>query len=327
LRITSRALLWFAACAIIAGCATAPKGPQRVGGYYQNDGPPDRVPVDLAQVPDAVPRVEPLHPYANRPYVALGKSYTPLTADVPFRQRGYASWYGRQFHGNRTSSGELYDMFAMTAAHPTLPIPSYARVTRVKNGASVIVRVNDRGPFKDDRIIDLSYAAATRLGIADAGTGEVEVERLPNADIASGRCCQPVQVAAAPAPAPTLAPEPVATALPVVAVGADSGAPLPELAAVPLPPAPRAAAPNDPRWSVQLGAFTLPANAESLRDRIAQELARIATGADAVDAPRVERHGSIFRVLIGDLVDRAAALALAQRLERMLNREATVFAR
>ncbi len=297
------------------------------------------MPVDLAKVPDAVPRVEPLHPYANRPYVALGKTYTPLAADVPFRQRGYASWYGRQFHGNRTSSGEIYDMFAMTAAHPTLPIPSYARVTRVTNGASVIVRINDRGPFKDDRIIDLSYAAATRLGIADAGTGEVDVERLTNADIASGRCCQRTQVATAPAPvlAPAPDPEPVATALPIASADASSGAPLPEIAPALLPPAPNATAPaataptatapNETRWSVQLGAFAQAANAESLRDRIAQELARIATGADAVDQPRVERHGSIFRVLIGDLVDRAAALALSHRLERMLNRETTVFAR
>lgn len=328
-RITSRAALWFAACAVVAGCATVSKPPQRAGGYYQNDGPPARVPADLAKVPDAVPRVEPLHPYANRPYVALGRTYTPLAADVPFRQRGYASWYGRQFHGNRTSSGEIYDMFAMTAAHPTLPIPSYARVTRVKNGASVIVRINDRGPFKDDRIIDLSYAAANRLGIADAGTGEVEVERLTNADIASGRCCQRTQVATAPAPvsAPAPEPEPVATALPIAAADASSGAPLPEIAPAPLPPAPTATAPNETRWSVQLGAFAQAANAESLRDRIAQELARNATGGDAVDQPRVERHGSIFRVLIGDLVDRAAALALSHRLERMLNRETTVFAR
>ncbi|MGE5337904.1 MAG: septal ring lytic transglycosylase RlpA family protein, partial [Gemmatimonadota bacterium] len=185
--MTRHTLLWLAACALVAGCATAPKAPPRGGGYYQNDGPPAQVPADLAGVPDAIPRVEPLNPFANRPYVALGRTYTPLNGDAPFRQRGLASWYGRQFHGNRTSSGEIYDMFAMTAAHPTLPIPSYVRVTRIRTGASVIVRVNDRGPFKDDRIIDLSYAAASRLGFADVGTAEVEIERLTNADIASGR--------------------------------------------------------------------------------------------------------------------------------------------
>jgi rare lipoprotein A len=181
-------------CAVLlAGCGSAPKR----SVYYQDDGPPDRAPADLADAPDAVPRVEPLNPRANRPYTALGRSYTPMTADVPFRQKGAASWYGRQFHGNRTASGEIYDMFAMTAAHPTLPIPSYVRVTNPRNGRSVIVRVNDRGPFKDGRIIDLSYGAATRLGLAAAGTGEVEVERLTFAQIASGEWRAPSATASA----------------------------------------------------------------------------------------------------------------------------------
>jgi rare lipoprotein A len=182
LKALDRSLPLVLCAALLAGCGS----PSKRGAYYQGDGPPDRIPADLAEAADAVPRVEPLHPRANRPYTALGRSYTPLTADVPFRQKGAASWYGRQFHGNRTASGEIYDMFAMTAAHPTLPIPSYVRVTNLRNGRSVIVRVNDRGPFKDSRIIDLSYGAATRLGIAAAGTGEVEIERLTNAQIASG---------------------------------------------------------------------------------------------------------------------------------------------
>jgi rare lipoprotein A len=315
---------------LLTGCSTTPKAPQRSGGYYQNDGPPAQVPVELANVPDAVPRVEPLHPFANRPYVALGRSYTPINSDLPFRQRGFASWYGRQFHGNRTSSGEIYDMFAMTAAHPTLPIPSFVRVTGIKNGLSVIVRVNDRGPFKDDRIIDLSYAAATRLGFASAGTGEVEVERLTNADIASGRCCTRTGVANAPPPANPAPADPVAAAIPVAETATTATALLPELTAAPSPqPAAAAPAPASSRWSVQLGAFAQAANAESLRDRIAEELARAAGAVpDSVDQkPRVERHGSIFRVLIGDLVDRASALQLAQRLERILSRETTVFSR
>ena len=168
--------------ALILGCGTSP---QR-GGYYQNDGPPDRAPSDVASTPDAVPKVEPFLARANRPYVALGRSYTPLTTDVAFRERGLASWYGKQFHGNRTASGEIYDMFAMTAAHPTLPLPSYVRVTGVRSRQSIIVRVNDRGPFKLDRVIDLSYAAASRLGFVAAGTGQVEIERITNAQIASG---------------------------------------------------------------------------------------------------------------------------------------------
>ena len=181
-------------CAVlVAGCGSTTKR----SVYYQDDGPPDRIPADLTDAADAVPRVEPLNPRANRPYTALGRSYTPMTADVPFRQKGAASWYGRQFHGNRTASGEIYDMFAMTAAHPTLPIPSYVRVTNPRNGRSVIVRVNDRGPFKDSRIIDLSYGAATKLGIAAAGTGEVEIERLTFAQIASGEWQAPSATAPA----------------------------------------------------------------------------------------------------------------------------------
>ena len=170
---------------VLAGMLTACGTTQR-GGYYQNDGPPDRAPSDLASVLDAVPRIEPFLARANRPYVALGRSYTPLTTDVAFRERGAASWYGRQFHGNRTASGEIYDMFAMTAAHPTLPIPSYVRVTGTRSRQSVIVRVNDRGPFKSDRIIDLSYAAASKLGFVAAGTSQVEIERITHAQIASG---------------------------------------------------------------------------------------------------------------------------------------------
>ncbi len=315
---------------MLVACGTAPKAPQRSGGYYQNDGPPAQVPADLANVPDAVPRVEPLHPFANRPYVALGRSYTPLNSDTPFRQRGFASWYGRQFHGNRTSSGEIYDMFAMTAAHPTLPIPSFVRVTNVKNGSSVIVRVNDRGPFKDDRIIDLSYAAATRLGFANAGTGEVDVERLTNTDIASGRCCVRTEVASTPKPATPMPAEQVATAIPVADIVTPATAALPDVTAAPMTaPAAAPPAPAASRWSVQLGAFAQAANAESLRDRIVEELARNAGAIpDPADQkPRVEHHGSIFRVLIGDLVDRAAALQLAQRLERVLSRETTVFSR
>ncbi len=147
------------------------------GGYLAGDGPGD-TPDDLDSIPDAVPRNEPLHRYANRPYVALGESYTPLTSIGDYKKRGIASWYGKKFHGQRTSSGEVYDMYAMTAAHPILPLPSYVRVTNISNKKSVIVRVNDRGPFMHDRLIDLSYVAAHKLGIIGAGSGEVEVESI-----------------------------------------------------------------------------------------------------------------------------------------------------
>jgi rare lipoprotein A len=161
---------------VVAGCSSTP--PQRPGGYYKDDGPHANPPTNLASIPDAVPRSEPLHKYANRPYEVFGRKYTPLAAVQPFSQRGLASWYGKKFHGQKTSSGEVYDMYKMTAAHPTLPIPSYVRVTHSGSGKSVVVRVNDRGPFHAGRIIDLSYVAAYKLGYIGAGSAQVEVEAI-----------------------------------------------------------------------------------------------------------------------------------------------------
>jgi peptidoglycan lytic transglycosylase len=157
----------------------APGEPQaRGGGYYKDDGPGSAPPPNLAQIPDAEPKAEPPHRYANRPYKVFGTEYVPLADARGFKQRGVASWYGRRFHGQKTASGELYDMYAMTAAHPTLPIPSYARVTNLANGRSVVVRVNDRGPFHSSRVIDLSYAAAYKLGYIQAGSAQVELESV-----------------------------------------------------------------------------------------------------------------------------------------------------
>jgi rare lipoprotein A len=148
------------------------------GGYLEGDGPGIDAPPNLEATPDAVPRNEPLHRYANRPYVALGQTFTPLTAPGNYKEHGIASWYGKKFHGQHTSSGETYDMYGMTAAHPTLPIPSYARVTNLTNNKSVVVRVNDRGPFLHDRIMDLSYTAAYKLGLVGKGSSQVEVESI-----------------------------------------------------------------------------------------------------------------------------------------------------
>jgi len=156
---------------LIGGCAT------------QRDGAPESPPPGLAQRPDAEPRIEALRVGgANKPYEVLGRRYVPLTADVPFNQTGGASWYGRKFHGKPTSSGEAYDMYAMTAAHATLPIPSYARVRNPANGREVVVRINDRGPFADGRVIDLSYTAALKLGVL-GGVAPVEVRRITHAEI------------------------------------------------------------------------------------------------------------------------------------------------
>lgn len=172
----------FAVVLALAGCSTTPPAKQVSsaprGGYYLDDGPDANPPANLDAVPDAVPRREPLNPSANRTYVALGKTYTPQTSAGGFREEGVASWYGRRFNGKKTSSGERYDMYAMTAAHPTLPIPSYARVTALDSGKSVVVRINDRGPFHSSRIIDLSYTAAYKLGFVNHGSARVRVEGL-----------------------------------------------------------------------------------------------------------------------------------------------------
>ena len=156
--------------------STTPIAQSKRGGYLEGDSPGADVPANLDTIPNAVPRVEPLHRFANSQYTALGKTYTPLTTPGRFKERGIASWYGKKFHGKRTASGEIYDMYGMTAAHPTLPVPSYARVTNLSNKKSVVVRVNDRGPFLRERIIDLSYVAAYKLGIVDNGSAEVVVE-------------------------------------------------------------------------------------------------------------------------------------------------------
>jgi len=166
-----RVLARLALAAALSGCSTP-------GGYYKGDGPGGKPPVDLDKVADAKPRSEPLSRGANEPYTALGRKYAPYTSLQAYRQRGVASWYGRKFHGKPTASGERYDMYAMTAAHTILPIPSYARVTNLANGRSVVVRINDRGPFQSDRIIDLSYAAAYKLGYITAGSTKVEVEAI-----------------------------------------------------------------------------------------------------------------------------------------------------
>ena len=160
-------------CVLLVACGSTNKG-----GYYKDDGPERNPPSNLDRVQDAKPRAETLNNAANRPYVVFGKKYVPLTKVQPFHQSGVASWYGKRFHGQKTASGEPYDMYAMTAAHPILPIPSYARVTSVRTGKQVIVRINDRGPFHSGLIIDLSYAAANRLGFIGTGSGEVDVEAI-----------------------------------------------------------------------------------------------------------------------------------------------------
>ena len=185
-RLRAGLLAWCAVGAValgLFGCASKPGAP----ASPRQDGPPLSVPPNLADLPDVVPQIEPIKPGGpNKPYVVLGQSYEPLQGDVEWNEKGGASWYGNKFHGRRTASGELYSMFGLTAAHKTLPIPSYVRVRNVRNGKEVIVRVNDRGPFHPGRVIDLSYAAAARLDIVSHGVGQVEIARLTFDEIRSG---------------------------------------------------------------------------------------------------------------------------------------------
>ena len=258
--------------------------PARPGAYYQDDGPGANPPNNLEAIPDALPRLEPLHRFANRPYTVFGHDYVPATRLTSYRERGLASWYGRKFHAQKTAIGESYDMYAMTAAHPTLPLPSYARVTNLANGRSVVVRVNDRGPFHPGRIIDLSYAAAYRLGIAQKGSGEVEVESiLPGAA---------PPLLAGPLPPVAASEVPSAMALPI---GQEAGG-----------------------YVTQIGAFANYANAQEFVARLANQ-----TGSLGVE-PRVRQDADLFRVYVGPYSTREEARRAADRLRDALGLDSTV---
>jgi rare lipoprotein A len=281
--------------------AAAPSKPPSVAkpGYYKDDGPGESVPANLDSIPDAVPRAEALHRFANRPYTVFGREYVPATTLRPYRERGIASWYGRKFHGEKTSTGEVYDMYAMTAAHPTLPIPSYARVTGVASGRSVVVRVNDRGPFLHDRVIDLSYAAAHRIGIAQKGSGEVVVEAiLPG---------EAVLVAAAPLP-------PLAVASSVPGASGVTTAPVAVVAAPDPIPVQSAAG----GFVVQLGAFGSFPNAQNFVEHVQNQI-----GTAQVE-PKIRQVGGLFRVYVGPYADRDEARRAAERLKTAFGFATTV---
>jgi rare lipoprotein A len=235
-----RQIALFSILLVITACSSTPR---RDGGYYQDDGPHASAPVDIWQVPEPVPKYEPLSKYGNKPYTVFNKTYSPLADAKDYRERGVASWYGRKFHGQRASSGETYDMYALTAAHKTLPLPSYARVRNLTNNRSIVVRVTDRGPFIDNRLIDLSYTAAARLGILGTGTGLVEVEGLIPGE--------------SPPDSRLAAREPLgAEAKPVNIAGIIAGTP------------DRAPPATAPQLYVQAGAFTNLDNARALRARL-----------------------------------------------------------
>ncbi len=296
------------AITLLSACGTPPKREApatptpttKGGGYYLDDGPGANAPANLDAIPDAVPRAEPLHRGAVRPYTVMGRNYTPMTAVVPYRARGVASWYGRRYHGKPTSSGEIYDMYAMTAAHTTLPIPSYARVTHFASGKSVVVRINDRGPFIDNRLIDLSYTAAHKLGVLAGGSGLVEVETIiPGAPPS----VPPPAVEAPRSPAPAVAAAPVPPPLPTEAerqipMAADSGG-----------------------IYLQLAAFGAKDNAEAYAGRLRAEQPWLA------QQLQVYARDGLFRVHAGPFTNHNDARQAADRISQAMGIKPLVLVR
>ena len=249
------------------------------GGYYLDDGPGESPPPDIDAIPNAIPRYDPPLARANRPYTALGMAFTPMTEYQPYKESGIASWYGKRYHGQKTSSGEPYDMYGMTAAHATLPIPSYVQVTNLENGRSVVVRVNDRGPFHPDRLIDLSYAAAYKLRLVEQGSGRVQVESI-----------DPRAMGAAAKNAITTQPETSSgnTKEAIADVAVKGGA------------------------YVQLGAFKQRENADQLRDRITR------SGLAPTGQVESWYNEGIYRVRLGPFGKREDAEQAAAAISRSL---------
>ncbi|MBL8353200.1 MAG: septal ring lytic transglycosylase RlpA family protein [Burkholderiaceae bacterium] len=322
----------------LAGCASSPPATRSTWPTDPGrDGPGTNPPPDLLAVPDAEPRVEPVRAGGpNKPYAVLGQTYTPLAGDPPLVERGLASWYGNKFHGRGTANGETYNMYAMTAAHKTMPLPSYARVRNPANGREVVVRVNDRGPFHGDRVIDLSYTAALKLGLL-GGVAPVEVERITYEAIRTGAWRAPagsgvVMAQGLPqtgglglpdpaAPMAEPAADPIgeiarrtmalpAPAAPAPPAAAPAAAPyvVPAAAAV----AARAAAKSAPGFWLQLGAFTRHDGAVAYQQRVAQEADWLAP------LLAVFNERKLHRLQAGPYASRADALSAASRLRETL---------
>lgn len=295
------AILLAAVLFVLAGCSGTPeRDPRPLGdAAYDSYPEPDDIPQDLALIPEPEPRDEAPSRYGNPPeYEVFGQRYRTLRTSDGFEEEGVASWYGTKFHGRRTSSSEPYDMYAMTAAHKSLPLPSYVEVTNLDNQKQVVVRVNDRGPFVDGRIIDLSYAAAHRIDMTDAGVARVRIRAVGPGDTELKRIA-----AAEPLPAPG-SPD-GAEAVPASGSEADAAVePMAEARDV-------NGTLSDERRFVQVGAFAERYSAEQVRDDLR------ALGFEAVRISSVERdNGSdLHRVRIGPLPDGDAVRAITDRLQ------------
>jgi len=286
----------------LAACSSTPREPAVPAPIPGPPPVPAAPPPAPDGIPDAVPRIEPRARNGNPPfYDVFGKRYYVLSSSVGYWERGVASWYGPGFHKVRTSTGEPYDMYGMTAAHRTLPLPAYVRVTNLQNGRSVVVRVNDRGPFVGNRIIDLSYTAAAKLDMLRNGTAMVEI-----------RTIDPT----APPPAITASSISPAAAAPTATMPAASGAaasppPAAPLTIVPAAQAGSSAAATVPPLFVQAGAFADPANAERLAERLrGGNLGKVFVRDDQIAGRRM------YRVRIGPVPDVAEFDRVVAALER-----------
>ncbi|MCF8157963.1 MAG: septal ring lytic transglycosylase RlpA family protein [Burkholderiaceae bacterium] len=280
---------------------------KKSGGYYLDDGPGDNPPANIDAIPDAVPRVETLLVRANKPYVALGNSYTPMTEYQPYKKRGVASWYGKRYHGQKTSAGEVYDMYGMTGAHTVLPLPSYVRVTNPENQKSVIIRINDRGPFHSDRLIDLSYAASYKLGLAGKGSGIVDVEAIDPRKFVQNAPPASAPKAMPPTEASSVIVEPLKTAnIPAPTVIESTSSSTSPSTQGKLTPPPVSGA------FVQVGAFKSAENAELLSRKI--------TGQNLVENTPVNSwyNQGIHRVRIGPYANRSEAELAAAKVKKAL---------
>jgi rare lipoprotein A len=280
---------------------------KRGGGFYKDDGPADDIPDGLDDIPDAEPKWEPLHKPATKPYVVLGKEYVPNNSVRPYKVRGIASWYGKKFHGQKTSIGEPYDMFAMTAAHPTLALPSYVRVTSLQSGKAVIVRITDRGPFHADRVIDLSYTAAYKLGLINGGSGQVEVEAIIPGEATGTTYAQVTQ--------PARSEERDDIALLARRMAQEEK---PVQVASPLP---AGEAPPPKGVYLQLGAFANADNAESLKNHLTRELDWVN------EAMYIHPGNGIHRLQLGPYASRGDADKVAEKIRSALGYRPTVVIR
>lgn len=296
-----------------------PKANSGKGAYYQDDGPGDNPPPNLESTVDPIPMVEPFSRSGNKPYVVFGKTYTPITdPNTPFKQRGLATWYGKKFHGQKTSSGELYDMFQVTAAHPTLPIPSYARLTNLENGKQIIVRINDRGPFHSTRIIDLSYTAALKLGYLEKGSSQIEVERLLPDDIermAENRKNQIVltKPAANAVINPTQSPESPQQSSLDAWFAEQEKRPVETISA--------AGSVSTSGYYIQVGAYAIRANAEATLAHLKERLANRLPDFDIV------QQGNLYRLITGPFKSRNEASSLIAENKELNSVKALVIQR